>query len=226
LTASRVVSLVAVAVAACVTAITLATALFTQLHLEPTAEAAFEERVGRPLFAPTFLAVGLCAIAALALLAMLRGGPPSLAFVIPVLSTAAVVVCLISAAEHRRRLDPRPELAKELEALDFGPGAPVVLTRSRPLPDLPEVTWVYRVPLPREQACARARAALAAWADGGLVGDGSSYICGLNARRSGYSVTVGAAPEGAYLTRPSSPNEVGDAPVHYVMVTVSASRSH
>jgi hypothetical protein len=221
-TTSRVVSSISTVAAVAVSGITLATALFSQLSFEPTASAAFEERVGRALFGPTFLALGLSAVAFALLIATIRGAAPALGWISVALSATALVVIVPPIFEYRRALDPRPQLTKELTFLELGPDAPIVARSSRPLPDLPEVTWVFAVPLPRDATCARTRAAIERWADPGTVGEDRSYICQLHARRSGYRVDVGASPD--YVTRPSSTNEVGDAARHYVLVTISASR--
>lgn len=213
-----VIAAVALAIGGGAALLTLGTAAMTKLYFEPTAAAHFEERVGRLLMPPALLAMGAFALATALLIATLVQPKPAVAWLSTLLSVAAVVVSITAVADHRRRLDPRPELTRELAGLDLGPDASVVLRTSQALPDFPEVRWVYRVPLARAGACARARAALEAWADPGSVREGTSYVCHLTARRGGRIVSLSAAPEGAPLTIPSSPSEVGDAPVHHVMV--------
>lgn len=222
-TVDRVVAGATLIVAAPASLLTLGTAAMTKVHFSPTAAAHFEERVGRPLMTPAVLAAGATVVAAGLLLSTVRGPRPLLAWLSALLSVLAIGVSLDATADHRRRSDPRPELARELQSLNLGPDAAVVLRSSRPLPDLPEVRWVYRVPLRRTQACALARAALETWADRGVVATGRDSPCDFNARRAGSAVSVYVAPEGAPLTRPPDDDEKRlDTLVHYVMVEISA----
>lgn len=223
LTVDRVVAGAVLVIAAPVSLLTLGTAAMTKVHFSPTSSAHFQERVGRSFVPPALLAAGLAVAAALLLLSTVRQSRPALSWLSALLSVVALFVSLTATADHRRRLDPRAELTRELETLDLGPDATVVLRTSRPLPDLPEVRWVYRVPLRRGEACARARAALEAWADRGIVSQGTTYACALSARRKGSPVTVNVGPEGAPLTRaPTLREEALDTPVHYVMVQLYA----
>jgi len=219
----RVIAATVLLVAALASLSTLGTAAMTKFSFEPTASAHFEERVGRPLMAPAVLALGASVVAAALLAGTLRRPRPVLAWTSALLSVFAIVVSLTATAEHRRRLDPRPELARELSSLDLGPDATVVLRTSRPLPDLPVVEWAYRVPLRKAAACERARAALKVWADPGTVTEGTWTACDLHARRRGSSVRIYATPEGASLTSaPDSYEDSLDPPVHYLLVEISA----
>ncbi|HUR49201.1 MAG TPA: hypothetical protein VMY88_06695 [Acidimicrobiales bacterium] len=222
-TIDRSVAVAALVIAAPASFLTLGTAAMSKFYFERTSSALFEERIGRLLVTPSLFATSAAVVAGLLLLTTVRQSRPLLAWTSAALSVAAIVVSLDATADHRRRLDPRPELTRELELLDLGSDATVVLRTSRPLPDLPEVRWVYRVPLRRAAACERARLALEAWADPGSVNQGTFYVCDLHARRSGSSVTGYATPEGAPMTRaPTSHEEALDPFVHYVVVAISA----
>lgn len=216
--AHRIAAVVAATVALPASALTLGTALFSQFHIEPTAEAAFETRVGRPLFPPAWFAMGLSAIAALLLLTSLRRPRAWPQWLSAALSVVAVVVSLSATLDHRGRLDPRRELDKEMAALDLGPDATVVARLSRPVPDLPEVTWQYHLPLRRAETCARVRAALQAWADGGDLQPGTSVICQFSGHRAKGAFEVGAAPSGESREVGLGPDEAADAPTHDVFV--------
>lgn len=222
-TADRVIAGLALIVAVPASLLTLGTAVMTKVYFSPTAAAHFAERVGRPLLGAAVVAAGAAVVAAALLLSTVRQSRPLVAGMSALLSLFAIVVSLHATAEHRRRLDPRPQLTEQLKSLDLGPDATVVLRTSLALPHLPEVRWVYRVPLRRAEACARARAALEAWADRGMVRQGTTYACALDARRGGSAVNVNVSPEGAPLTRgPTLQEESLNPPVHYVMVELSA----
>lgn len=222
-TVDRVVAGAALLIAAPVSLLALGTAAVTKLHIYLTEAGAFEERVGRALLPPAALAFGGSVLAAVLLLNTTRQSRPVLSWMSALLSVAAIVVSLNATADYRRRLDPRAELTAELESLDLGVDATVVLRTSRALPHLPEVRWVYRVPLRGREACARARAALEVWADVGTIRQSTSYACALAARRNGGLVRVNVGPEGAPLTRgPTLREEALDTSVHYVMVELKA----
>ena len=200
---------------------TVGTVASSQLFLWRDATTHFEQSIGRSLMAPAVLALVACVGGAALLVGTARQRRPLLAWISALLSVLAVVVSLNTTAEFRRRADPRPVLTRYIESFDLGSDATVVMRTSEALPDLPEVRWVYRLPLRKAEACARARAALEGWANPGTVTQLGPQACHLLASRARYVVTVYATPEGAPLTRPPDTTEDWlNTPVHYVVVEV------
>jgi len=216
----QVSAIAALVIGGAASLLTVGTAFKSGFHLTENSAVFFERQVGESLYTPALLAIGGCVAAAALLRGMVRQPRPVFAWASTALSVAALLVSVMAIVEHRKNLDPRPELAAELATLNLGADATVVLRTSRRLPDHPSVRWVYQVPLRQADACQLVRSTLESWADRHTLSERTFYNCHLYARRAGHGVSVSISP---VLVPPDSlqpPAEVGDAPVHYVMVEI------
>lgn len=192
----------------------LASVGLSRFHLSPTAAASFEVRAGNALFRPAVASLIITIAAGLMVLAAFRWRRSVFAALSLFVSASALVLAFGAQGEHQRALDPRPELDRELAALDFGAGTTVELRTGASLPDFPNARWTFRVPATQPDICGQIRGVFEDWADPGSVEPRQGDPCLLDGRRDGGHAT-------AHIARVPSSAGAGGLGSAYVLIQLS-----